>query len=88
MLDNEFFVCMKDSKLSSIQDAVSCLSAAALKTLAKSLQINCSSLKKHDIADAVMKHSQRRNVANFFTRSSDATEKMVLKRFVSPTVEY
>jgi len=54
-----------------------------LKTLAKSLQINCSSLKKHDIADAIVKHSQRPNVSNFFMCASDTTEKMVLKRFVS-----
>ena len=57
-----------------------------LKTLAKSLQINCSSLKKRDIADAIVKHSQRRNVSNFFTCASDATEKMVLKRFVCAAV--
>jgi len=75
-----FVVYLQDSKLASVQDAVLCLPSAGLKTLAKSLQINCSSLKKHDIADAVVKHSQQRNVASFFTCSSDATEKMVLKR--------
>jgi len=77
------FVCLQDSELTSVQDAVDCLPAAELKMLAKSLQINCSSLKKRDIADAIVRHSQRQNVSNFFASSSDATEKMVLKRFVS-----
>jgi len=80
------FVSLQDSELSSVQDAVDCLPAAELKVLAKSLQINCSSLKKNDIVDAVVKHSQRRNVSSFFTCASDATEKMVLKRFVSGVI--
>jgi len=74
------FVCLQDSNLVSVQEAILCLPAAELKTLAKSLQISCLSLKKHDITDAILKHSQRRNVSNFFTCSSDATEKLVLKR--------
>jgi len=73
---------LQESQLVSVQDAVGCLPAAELKSLAKSLQINCTSLKKHDIANAVVKHSRRQNVSSFFTHSSDATEKMVLKRFV------
>jgi len=76
-----FVVCVRESKLISVRDAVLCLPAAELKTLAKSLQISCSSLKKHNIADAIVKHSQRTNVTNFFACSSDTTEKMVLKRF-------
>lgn len=76
-------MCLQDSELSSVQDAVSCLPVTELKTLAKSLQINCSSLKKHEIASAIVKHSQRRNVSSFFTCASDATEKMVLNRSVS-----
>jgi len=75
-------VCLQDSELSSVQDAVSCLAVSELKMLAKSLQINVSSLKKHEIADAVVRHSRRPNVSSFFTCASDATEKMVLKRFV------
>jgi len=77
------FVCLQESKLSNVQEAVDCLPLAELKTLAKSLQINCSLLKKPDITDAIIKHSRRRNVSSFFASSSDATEKMVLNRFAS-----
>jgi len=79
-------VCFLESEMSCAQDAVGCLPATGLRTLAKSLHINCSSMKKDDIVDAVVKHSQRPNVSSFFTSVSNTTEKMILKRFVIATV--
>ena len=69
-----------DSQLADVGEAVGCLLSPDLKALAKSLQINASSLKKADLIAAVVKHSQRKNVSSFFGSSLDKTEKEILKR--------
>jgi len=71
-----------ESKLDSVEEVVGCLPAPSLKTLAKTLQINCVSVKKQDLSSSIVKHSKQRNVSSFFSGSSNATEKMVLKRLV------
>jgi len=67
-----------DSCMLCLEEAVQCLPAPELKSLAKSLHINPSS--KASLSSAIVKHAQRCDVTNFFSQTTGSTQKMIMKR--------
>ena len=94
-----FCIVLSESSLSDLAEALQVLPAPDTRSLAKTLHLGAGpgggSATKEDLVQAILKHSRRASITNFFSAggpkartSSSGTADKILKRSVRRAVPY
>ena len=68
--------------MTDLEDVLIALPAPDVKVLAKTLKLAVTSMQKDDLVSAILQHSQRGGIINFFggKGAGKATSNMIMKR--------